>query len=504
MTPAPPLVPAPLEAHAPGGDAFVLDADSVVVAPEGAVPQAHAVARTLGLLCGVDLPVRTSDDGGPGAVVLELVDDPSLLGLTSEHGTAEDVTAARAAGAYRLVVHPDRVVVSALTPAGLVHGCATLAQAARRGGDGTVQIPALTVRDVPRFGWRGLSLDVARHFLDVPTVLAVVDLLASLKLNVLHLHLTDDQGWRLEIPSRPLLTEVSGRTAVDGDPGGWYSVADFQRIVTYAAARGITVVPEIDLPGHVNAALHAYGELTPSGEAPPAYTGIEVGFSRLHAEVAATGPFLDSVLRDVAAQTPGPYVHLGGDEVLEMGASEYRHLLQVAARRVRAAGKTVVGWQEVARADLGPDTVIQYWTHEQSADEVAAAVAQGASLLLSPGRRVYLDMKYDATTALGLSWAGHIELRDAYEWDPLAEVPGVPEVSIVGIEAAIWSETVHDLDELTFLLLPRLAAVAELAWSAPERLGWAGFSDRVRGLTTGWDAAGLTWYRSPQVDWDAG
>ncbi|HEY3436063.1 MAG TPA: family 20 glycosylhydrolase [Actinotalea sp.] len=517
MRPAVPLVPAVLELELSGGAGFVPGADlrlAVVASADaahsasGAAPgawaddgaadlfaTAGAAAALLAAAWGRAVPV-VELDARPGAVVLELVGDREVLGLTP------DVDDARASGAYRLEVTTGGARVTALRPAGLVHGTAALAQAGSGPASGDVVVPAMTVRDVPRFGWRGLSLDVARHFLDVTTVRAVIDLLASLRLNVLHLHLTDDQGWRLEIPSRPLLTELSGSTAVDGDPGGFYSVADFAGIVAYAAARGVTVVPEIDLPGHVNAALHAYGELTPSGDAPAAYTGIEVGFSRLHADLAATGPFLRAVLGDVIAQTPGPWVHLGGDEVLTMSRVEYSRLLQVAARHVRTAGKEVVGWQEVAHADLGPGTVIQYWTHEQSADDVAAAVRAGARLLLSPARRVYLDMKYDETTPLGLEWAGHIELRDAYDWEPLDVVPGVPESAVVGVEAALWSETVHGLDDATFLLLPRLAAVAEVAWSAPERRDWDDFTGRCSAHAARWEQAGLRWYRSPQVEWD--
>ena len=499
---APPaLLPAPLHATSRTGGPLVLGDDTcVVVGEDPAVADVGRVVTGWLAARGIVAPVAAGGDDRSGAVILRLSADRSLFGLDDEADPA------RAVGAYRLEVDEHHAVVTALAPPGLVHGAATLLQAidgARGPAAGAPACPALEVLDVPRFGWRGLSLDVARHFFDVATVRAVLDVLASLKLNVLHLHLTDDQGWRIEIPSRPRLTEVSGRTAVDGDPGGSYTVQDLADITAHATRLGITVVPEIDLPGHINAALHAYGELTPTGEAPDAYTGIDVGFSRLHAEVAATGPFLRDVLGDVIAQTPGPYVHLGGDEVATMSASEYRRILQVAARRVRRAGKTVVAWQEAARAGLAPGTVIQYWTHEQPGDEVAAAVRAGARLLLSPGQRVYLDMKYDADTKLGLEWAGHIELRDAYDWDPLVVVPDVPSESIVGIEAALWSETIHDLHEMTFLLLPRLAAVAEVAWSAPDRRDWQDFSARVRQVAPRWSDAGLSWYRSPQVDWEA-
>ena len=187
------------------------------------------------------------------------------------------------------------------------------------------------------------------------------------------------------------------------------------------------MVPEIDVPGHVNAATHAYRELTPTGEPTDAYTGIEVGFSRLHADLPATGEFLTDVFADVAAMTPGEYVHIGGDEVLTMEADEYATLVAAASAAVRAAGKKVVGWQEIAHTPLEPGTVVQYWDTRVDPAPFVAAARAGAQLLMSPGSKAYLDMKYDATTELGLEWAGHIELRDAYELgavDPHRGRPG--------------------------------------------------------------------------------
>jgi hexosaminidase len=332
-------------------------------------------------------------------------------------------------------------------------------------------------------------------------VCAVLSAMAQLKLNVLHLHLTDDQGWRIDLPSRPRLAGLSSGTAVGGGPGGCYSAQDYAVIVAHAAARHITVVPEIDVPGHVNAALHALPELTPDGVAPPVYTGIEVGFSRLSRDVPATLPFLTDVFGDLATMTPGPYLHIGGDEVLEMAPDEYAWFVRVAQDAVRAAGKTAVGWQEIAHGEVDPGTVVQYWDPRVDPAPFVAAARRGARLLLSPASRVYLDMKYDAATRLGLHWAGYVELRDAYDWEPDDVVPGAPPGSVVGVEAAVWTETIEDADDLFTMLLPRLAAVAEVAWSDPGRRGWDGFRRRVVGLADGWDRDGYPWYPSPQAEW---
>jgi len=427
--------------------------------------------------------------GGEGQTV--------LLALDEDAGPA----AADLAERYSLIVTEDRIELTAPRTAGLVRALATLRQLAVPGLDGLLEVPAVVIEDAPRYPWRGLSLDVARHFLSVEEIKSVLSVMSHYKLNVLHLHLTDDQGWRIELPSRPLLTERSAQSEVGGGPGGFYTAEDYATLVAYAAARHIAIVPEIDVPGHINAALHAYGDLTPSGEAAGVYTGTDVGFSQLHRDLPATTTFLTDVFSDLAAMTPGEYMHIGGDEVFTIEPDEYAWFVRTAQDTVRAAGKKVVGWQEIAHAQLDPGAVLQYWDTRVAPESFVAAAAAGAKLLLSPGSKVYLDMKYDASTELGLEWAGHVELRDAYEWEPTELIPGLPADSIIGVEAAVWTETITTPDELFFMLLPRLAAVAEVAWSPAEGRDWVGFRARVAGQARRWDDAGLAWYRSPQVDW---
>jgi hexosaminidase len=393
-----------------------------------------------------------------------------------------------------------RALVTAVDVDGLRHGAVTLRQLLVRTTAGLGLRPAFVV-DAPRFAWRGLHLDVARSFVPVPTLERVLDLLAGLKMNVLHLHLTDDQGWRIEVPSRPLLTQVSGGTAVAGGRTGFYTAADWDRIQDHAALRGVVVVPEIDMPGHVNAALHAYGELTPTGEPTEAYDGTDIGFSRLHLDLPATAAFVRDVVRDVAAMTRGPYLHVGGDEALTIERGEYSRLVSAIAEQVRVAGKTLVGWQEIARSPLAPGAVVQLWDDRQDTGPVVDAAWQGARVVLSPAQRVYLDMKYEAGFPVGADWAGTIGLRDAYDWEPAEFLPGILPGAITGVEAALWSETVHTDEDLFTLLLPRLAAVAEVAWSVPLRRSWPDFAARVARYGPVWDAAGVPWHRTPEVAW---
>lgn len=498
-----PFMPVPVHVEDRDGAPFRLAPGVRIVAgPDAtAVSTAVLVGSRIGRMTGLQLAVVQEDDGRPGVVALEVVDGLEALGLDA------DLDPALAQEAYRLDVTTDRITVSALHGAGLLRGVVTLQQLARPGGEnGTYDVAPVLVVDHPRYAWRGLAIDVARHFFGVETIKTLLTLMASLKLNVLHLHLTDDQGWRLEVPSRPALTEVSGATAVDGDPGGWYTAQEYAEIVNFAATRHIVVIPEIDVPGHVNAALHAYGELTPSGEPTRAYTGIDVGFSRLDASLPATGAFLHDVLGDVAAMTPGPFVHIGGDEVLTMESTEYADLVHRAMAEVTAAGKTVVAWQEVARVLVGAGrgaadgVVLQYWDEREGAEEMVRAARQGARVVLSPASKVYLDMRYDEDTPVGLHWAGYVEVRDSYEWEPEHVLPLGPG-ELLGVEAAIWSETIRTQDDLFYLLLPRLAAVAEVAWSAPGRRSWEDFARRVPAHTDRWREAGLSWYPSPQIGW---
>ena len=514
------VVPVPVLLLALPGAPFLVTGSTTVVATDPAAqPVAERLAELLGSAVGARLAVRHDEarsDEAPAAVRVRLLttapapDRPRAAVSAAAGGAPTDAGAETTRPdhdlppgdeAYHLHVHAGGVDVLARTPAGLGHAVATLRQLLVTGPATGVSLPAVLIADAPRFAWRGLSVDVARHFVAVPDLRAVVDLMSGYKLNVLHLHLTDDQAWRLDVPSRPELVRRSSGASVGGDPGGHYSADEYAALIAYAAERGVVVVPELDVPGHVNAALHAYGELTPSGLPTEEYLGIEVGFSRLTAALPATAAFLHDVFTDVAAMTPGHWVHIGGDEVLGMAPDEYATLVSAAAAAVRAAGKQVVGWQEVAGTPLEPGTVVQYWdVHADPAPFVAAGAA-GARLLLSPGDRTYLDMKYHPGYPLGLEWAGHVELRDSYDWEPTTLLPGLPADALVGVEAAVWTETLRTLDDLTTMLLPRLAAVAEVAWSAPDHRDWEGFRTRLARHGALWDAAGLAWYASPQVDW---
>lgn len=512
LNPAPFLVPVPLFSDLDSGRPILLGSGclKIVSANPVAAPTLAAAAAflssTLGL--GVEVepgetPVVEVEPGSRRNVVPEQAPEPKhCSGVGVRYVLDPEAELPEGPEAYELAVGEAGAVITARSTAGLARGTATLAQVVHLDDAGDVYAPAGVVRDAPRFAWRGLSLDVARSFFPVEEVETIIDLLYRYKLNILHLHLTDDQGWRLEIPARPRLTDVSGATAGEGGRTGFYTVQDFQNIQDYAAARGITVVPEIDLPGHANAATHAIGALNPDGKPTAPYGGMRVGFSMLHPGLEETEPFLRDVIGSVAAQTQGDYVHFGGDEPLDMDPENYRELVTLIQEIVAENGKTAVAWQEAAAAPLPPSTIYQFWDMRPEATSVSDAVGGGAKVIMSPGNHAYLDMKYGEGEALGQDWAGLLELENSYKWDPARQLEGVGEGEVLGVEAAVWTETIHNLDDLTYMLLPRIVAVAELGWSPKEALNWGSFVTRVAPHGSVWDALGLSWHRSPGVAWE--
>jgi hexosaminidase len=424
---------------------------------------------------------------------------------------------------YEIVVVDSLVEVTAATPAGLFYGVQTLRQLLPPLVEYTAAyqrplfIPEGRIVDRPRFEWRGAMLDVARHFRPPQDVKRFIDLMALYKLNRLHLHLADDQGWRIEIAGWPRLTEIGGSTQVGGGPGGYYTSAEYRDIVGYAAERFITVVPEIDMPGHTNAALASYAELNCDGVAPPLYTGTDVGFSSLCTSEERTYDFLDDVIREISAITPGPYFHVGGDEARRTEDAEYVAFIERVQGIVEAHGKRMIGWDEAATTSLSPASYVQLWrplwpepgAPEPDSGSAAAILQQGAAravetgvkFILSPADRLYLDQKYDASTVLGLRWAGLTDLRHAYDWDPSVVFSQIPESSIAGVEATFWSETIGSLDDLEYLAFPRLAAVAELAWTSEGSRDWSDFRRRVGRHGARWTALGVNFQHSEVVPW---
>ncbi len=483
-----------------------------VLGPTARISVAGAGAEAVALLLRDALRTECSREL---VVVHEPPEHGDIAIVVADHEGPEG----HSAEGYSLEIAAEGVRVGAATAAGAFRGVQTLRQLVPASCSGDpLTIDAARVRDYPRYAYRGAMLDVARHFLPVSDVERFIDAIALLKVNHLHLHLTDDQGWRIEIVSWPALTRIGGATAVGGGAGGFYSQDEYRGLVEYAAARHITIVPEIDMPGHTNAALASYPELNRDGVAPAAYTGTEVGFSTLLTDDATTERFLADVVREVAALTPGPYLHIGGDECLSTPREDFLRFIEHAARLVAEQGKTPVGWHEMGACDaLPPGTVGQYWDYRTprgaAADDLLSFVRQGGAAILSPADVAYLDIVYEEGDDIGLDWAdGPTTLADALAWDPARIVPGLGDAHILGVEAPLWTETVETIEQAEEMVFPRLAAIAEIGWSpAPadtEPVEAArdlpDFARRLARLAEHWDASGTRYRRVDGVPWPEG
>ncbi|MBW8872385.1 MAG: beta-N-acetylhexosaminidase, partial [Leifsonia sp.] len=434
------------------------DASPFVLSPSGRIsvagPGADAVARLLRAELAADCGrapaiVDEPPEFGDIAIVIAPGEGPHEDGSDSEEG-------------YTLEVSAEGVRIGAATGAVAFLGVQTLRQLLPTACDGeALSIEPVRIHDHPRFAYRGAMLDVARHFFTPDEVKRFVDAIVLLKVNHLHLHLTDDQGWRIHIESWPELTRIGGSTGSDGSRGGFYTQDEFRDIVAYAAERHVTVVPEIDMPGHTNAALASYAELNADGVAPALYTGSDVGFSTLRTGDELTERFVRDVVREVAALTPGPLLHLGGDECLSTPPADFIAFVEDAAAVVQENGKTPVGWHELGKAGRLPvGTVGQYWdftTPRGCAAELALTyVRGGGSLIMSPSDVSYLDIVYEEGDPIGQDWTGGpTTLRSSLVWDPARVVPGVGDAHILGVEAPLWTETVATIEQVEEMVFPR-------------------------------------------------
>lgn len=477
MMPDPlPLIPWPQHLE-PGQGVFSIHSDTRIVAPADPAWQrlGDYLAEQLHAAVSLHLSVGAAAGGSGEIAILQTPSDPAL----GEEG-------------YRLLVEPDGVRLEAAQPAGAFYGLQTFLHAL---SPHDRRLPALSIQDAPRYAWRGMMLDVARHFFPLPVIKQLIDWLAAYKFNRLHLHLSDDQGWRIEVKSWPRLAEIGGGTAVGGGAGGYYTQADYRHLADYAASRFITLVPEIDMPGHTNAALAAYAELNCDGQAPDLYTGMEVGFSSLCIDKEVTYRFIEDVLGELAGLTPGAWLHIGADEAHSTPPEQYRQFIERVAGIVADTGKHLVAYQEAARAQLSEGALLQYWD-----ERIPFEPPTGTQMILSPASKAYLDMKYAPDSPLGLEWAGHIGVRQAYDWDTVALLPNLPAGRIAGVEAPLWSETIRTQAELETLLFPRLPGYGEIAWSPAAARQWPNYRSRLAQHALRWTAQGISYFSSPEID----
>ncbi|MGE0587917.1 MAG: family 20 glycosylhydrolase [Cyclobacteriaceae bacterium] len=499
------LIPKPQSVEATGA-AFLLDKNTIVYVETGytdLVSVAQRLVSQVNLVTGFTSEVQTVDEAPESGIYFEM---PDNIRWTNED-------------AYFITITEELITISAPGAAGAFNAVQTLIQLIPFQKADEYIIPTGVIGDSPLFSWRGAMLDVARHFFSVEDVKRYIDLISYYKINKLHLHLTDDQGWRIEIKSWPNLALHGGSTEVGGGNGGYYTQDEYKDIVAYAQSRFVTIIPEIDLPGHINSALASYGELNGGtivpeegrviisnpvlgGKAKPTelYTGIEVGWSTLRLEKPETFRFVEDVIRELSEMTPGPYIHIGGDEAHVTKKEDYIEFINRFRDIVKANGKIMIGWEEIGQASIDGESIAQYWNNDEY---VTMASSKGAKIIMSPAKKIYLDMKYDSTTKLGLNWANYVEVDTAYLWDPLRYAYELEPERIIGVEAPLWSETIETMNDIEFLAFPRIIAVAEVAWTPFENRSWDSFSRKLSKHGSRMKALGIDYYQSPRVNWSA-
>ena len=503
----PSLIPAPLKSKL-RSDSFSPGARVLIDLGENEAMRENAtwLAELVSQHSSHELIVAGADETG-GDLRLALIDEKAMQDAFKAAGLAQP---GQPGEAYRLVIAGDGVTIQASNEAGLFYGMGSLWQIVSVLPAGAGKWPGLEILDAPGFAWRGLMLDSARHMQSVEFIKRYLDWMSLHKLNVFHWHLTDDQAWRLEIKAYPKLANVGGyrvpagdAPAADIDPatgkprlyGGYYSQDEVREIVAHAASRHITVVPEIDVPGHATAAIAAYPELGVPGHGinqVPASWGIYHNVFNLE---ESTFQFLEGVLKEMVDLFPGPFIHLGGDEVetvqweqsdrvqermRKLGIDDIQGVQNYYVERLQAFldpyDRRVIGWDEILQSDLPPHAAVMSWRGVEGAIEAAA---KGHQTVLSPAPTLYLDHIQTAAADAPPGRGGIITTRDIYEFDPLPDSLVENREFVLGLQGNLWTEHVRTDQRAAYMTWPRAAAIAELGWSEPSRRSWDSFAARL-------------------------
>ena len=504
------IIPKPLDVNCKGDASFLLKDGVAVIYPENnrkMQDNAEFLVDYVERQTGVKL---TSHAGMP-------VDGAICLTLDLSDDNAE---------AYKLIVNDKRVCISGASEAGVFYGIQTLRKSLPVAQDINVNLSAVEIYDKPRFAYRGAMLDVARHFYTVDEVKTFIDMLALHNINRFHWHLTDDQGWRIEIKKYPKLMSVASErkeTVVgrwysgiyDGKPyGGYYTQDELRDVIDYAAKRHITIIPEVDLPGHMQAALTAYPELGCTGGPYEVRTIWGVSQDVLCVGNDFTLQFVKDVLSEVADIFPSEYIHIGGDEcpkvrwekcpkcqerIKSLGLkSDAKHtkeqrlqsyMIQEAAKYLKEKGKRIIGWTEILEGGLVPDATLMSWIGESGGIEAAH---QHHDVIMTPNTYLYFDYYQskkveDEPLAIG----GYLPIEKTYNYEPMPkELTKEEQQYIKGVQANLWTEYIPVFSQVQYMVLPRLGAAAEVQWTDPSKKDYKDFLRRVPHLVAVYDCYG--------------
>lgn len=517
-----PVIPAPLSlTEATGKFEFSRKTEIVVSGLDRETSiAADMLARLVEINTGLDIQVKEGTKAGRGSVLM-LIDTL----VTNAEG-------------YTLTVTPRRITIKARSAAGLFYAVQTLRQlmpawVETEQGEAnlTVAIPACEISDEPRYSYRGMHLDVGRHLFPVSEIKKYIDMLALHKMNRFHWHLTEDQGWRIEIKKYPRLTEVGafrketvvGHTrrrpmVFDGERyGGYYTQDEIKEVVAYAAERFITVIPEIEMPGHSLAALAAYPDLSCTGG--PFEVGTRWGiFDDIYcAGKEETFTFLEDVLSEVIDLFPSEYIHIGGDEspkarwqrcalcqrrITDEGLDGEDELQSYFIRRIEkfliSKNRRLIGWDEILEGGLAPEATVMSWRGVAGGIEAAK---QGHDVIMSPSTYVYLDYYQSEPEGQPLAIGGYLPLEKVYSFDPLFEELSPEENKhILGLQGNVWTEYISDPEYLDYMAFPRAFAIAETGWTATSKKDFEDFLARFEIQRKRYDLLGLDYFKGEYRD----
>ena len=507
------VVPMPLEINTTQQASFLLKSGVTVYYPAGNEKMqrnAEFLASYVKAQTGIELQVQAGE-GGKGGIVLQ-------LGLANDNPEA-----------YQLKVDASQVVISSPSEAGVFYGIQTLRKAVDVAEGSNVELPAVEIKDQPRFGYRGMMLDVGRHFFSIDEIKTYIDMMALHNINRFHWHLSEDQGWRIEIKKYPKLTEIGSmrkETVIghnsgkyDGKPyGGFYTQEQAKEIVAYAAERYITVIPEIDLPGHMQAALAAYPELGCTGGPYEVWTQWGVSDNVLCAGNDQTIQFIKDVLAEIVEIFPSEYIHVGGDEcpkvkwstcpkcqarIKALGLkSDNKHtkeerlqsyVIHEAEEFLNSKGRKMIGWDETLEGGLAPNATVMSWRGEAGGIEAAK---QHHDVVMTPNTYLYFDYYQSKDTETEpMAIGGYLPIERVYSYEPMPKSLSPEEQKyIVGVQANLWTEYIPDFKQVQYMVLPRMAALSESQWCTPEKKNYEAFLQRVSRLVNiyaknGWNYA---------------
>jgi hexosaminidase len=486
------ILPKPVNIQVDKGVFKITDKTIIVAASESARQDAEVFNQYLSQLYGMSLQVTAASDPKAKYIKLMVTVDPSMT---------QD--------AYKMVVTPDSIRIEG-RDAGIFYALQSLRQLLPAKKSSTLEVPSVSIYDYPQYSWRGMHLDVCRHFFTTAEVKKYIDLIAFYKMNVFHWHLTDDQGWRIMIDKYPKLTSVGGyRSGTLIGPytetnqkfdtiryGGYYTKEDIHEIVRYAGERHVLVVPEIEMPGHSMAAISAYPQFSCTGGhfEPSKLWGV---FDDVYCTKDETIHFLEDVLAEVMALFPGKYIHIGGDEcpktrwktcpncqvlMKREGLKDENELQSYFVRTiekfVNSKGKTIIGWNEILEGGLAPNAVVMSW---QGTEGGIAAANQDHNVIMCPGSYCYFDHYQGKPENEPLAFGGFTPIDKVYSFDPTPkELKPEQKHFIMGAQGNIWTEYIPNFKQVEYMAVPRMIALSEVLWLPDDKQNYADFTLRLK------------------------